>query len=249
MSVLDLALTYHAATGYPLFFCDDRKRPTKKGGFHNAARAPENITALYHSAPGTLIAFPTGELSGVSVLDIDAIKHPESAAWFWKDAERLQTATVQTRSGGWHCCFRHRSGLTCTTALQGIKGVDIRANGGYVIAWGAHGHRTLLEAPLAPWPSWLAPPAETRPERPETPARLPDDASLARLVRWVADAREGERNSRLFWAGCRMAGQVRHGTVTTGFAGELLRRAGTDAGLPAIEVQKTVASALGGGAA
>jgi hypothetical protein len=249
MTVLALAIAYHAATTRPLFFCDDRKRPTKKGGFHNAARAPENIAALYHSAPGTLIAFPTGEPSGVAVLDIDAIKHPESSAWFWQHAERLQTITIETRSGGWHCYFRHRSGLTCTTALNGIKGVDIRANGGYVIAWGAHGHKTLLDAPVAPWPSWLAPPAETHPERPGTPARLPDDASLARLVRWVADAREGERNSRLFWAGCRMAEQVRHGTVTTGFAGELLRRAGTDAGLPEVEVKKTVASALGGGAA
>jgi hypothetical protein len=249
MKTLDLARTYHAVTGYPLFFCDDRKRPTKKGGFHNAASTPEGITELYRAAPGPLIACPTGAASGVSVLDIDAIKHSESAAWFWQHAERLQTLTIETRSGGWHCYFHHRPGLTCTTRLFGVDGVDIRASLGYVIAWGAHGHRTLLQAPVAPWPSWLTVPAETRPERLPAPARLPDDASLARLVRWVADAREGERNSRLFWAGCRMAEQVRHGTVTTGFAGELLRRAGTDAGLPAIEVQKTIASALGGGAA
>jgi hypothetical protein len=173
MTVLALAIAYHAATTRPLFFCDDRKRPTKKGGFHNAARAPENIAALYHSAPGTLIAFPTGEPSGVAVLDIDAIKHPESSAWFWQHAERLQTITIETRSGGWHCYFRHRSGLTCTTALNGIKGVDIRANGGYVIAWGAHGHKTLLDAPVAPWPSWLAPPSRNPPRTPWNPRQTP----------------------------------------------------------------------------
>lgn len=243
------ALAYHAATGYPLFFCRVDKKPTAKGSFHNAEHTPEGITRLYYQAPGPLAAMTTGEPSGIAVLDIDAVKHAPAAEWFRQHAAMLQTLTIETRSGGWHCYFHHRPGLTCTTALNGIRGLDIRAAGGYVIAWAAHGHKTLLDAPVAPWPSWLTTPAETRPKRPPAPARLPDDASLARLVRWVASAGEGERNKRLFWAGCRMAEQVRHGMIGGGYAGEILQRAGTDAGLPEGEVKRTIASALGGGPA
>jgi hypothetical protein len=246
MNALKLALQYHAKTGRPLLFCDDAKRPTKKGGFHNAQPTREGIIQLYHEAPGTLIAFPTGEASGIAVLDIDATKHPESGAWFWQHADKLKTLTIESRSGGWHCYFQHRPGLTCTAALNGIKGVDVRATGGYIIAWGAHGYRTLLQAPVAPWPSWLTMPAENRPERLPAPPRVPDDASIAKLVRWVASAGEGERNARTFWAGCRLAEQVAAGTVSAGYAAALIEQAGVAAGLPALEARRTAQSALNG---
>ena len=246
---LSNALQYHAETGHPLFFCNEAKRPTCPGGFHAAARDPDGIRALWKKHPGPLIATPTGEASGLAVLDIDATKHSASAAWFWRHADKLQTLTIETRSGGWHCYFRHRPSLKCTTRLFAIDGVDIRATGGYVIAWGAHGHRTLLRTPVEPWPAWVAPPAENRPERLPDPPRVPDDASLAKLVRWVADSREGERNARAFWAGCRLAEQVAAGTLQANYAAALIEQAGIAAGLPALEAHRTAQSALNRGRA
>lgn len=244
VKTLQLALQYHAETGHPVFFCNEAKRPTCPGGFHAAARDPDTIRKLWQRHPGPLIGVPTGEASGLAVLDIDATKHPGAAAWFWHHATELQTLTIETRSGGWHCYFLHHPGLKCTTALHGIKGVDIRASGGYVIAWGVHGHRTPLQAPMAPWPAWLTIPAENRPERLPAPPRVPDDASIAKLLRWVKDASEGERNSRLFWAGCRLAEQVAVGTLGQAYAAELIEQAGVAAGLPAIEARRTAQSAL-----
>jgi hypothetical protein len=249
MNVLRLALDYLAETGRPVFFCNENKRPTCPGGFHAAARDAAGIRALWQKHPGPLLAVPTGEASGLGVLDIDAKKHPESEAWFWQHADELKTLTTESRSGGWHCYFQHRPGLTCTAALFGIKGVDTRAAGGYIIAWGAHGHRTLLQAPIAPWPSWLTLPAESRPERPPAAPRVPDDASIGRLVRWVVSAGEGERNSRVFWAGCRLAEQVAAGTLGQAHAAALIEQAGIAAGLPALEARRTAHSALNRGRA
>ncbi len=245
-NTLDLALTLHSETAWPVFFCNDAKRPTCPRGFHDAAHDPDSIRELWRKHPGPLIAIPTGEPSGLAVLDIDATKHPDSAAWFWEHAEKLKTLTYETRSGGWHCYFQHRPGLTCTTALNGIKGVDVRAVGGYVIAWGAQGYRTLLQAAVVPWPSWLTRPTENRPERAPSPPRVPDDASLAKLLRWVANAGEGERNSRLFWAGCRLAEQVAAKTMEQAYAVNLIKQAGAHAGLPAREAERTAKSAMSG---
>ncbi len=245
-NALDLALKYHAETGYPPFFCNEAKRPNCPGGFHTAAHDPDGIRELWQKHPGPLIAVPTGEPSGVAVLDIDATKHPESAAWFWQHADELKTLTIESRSGGWHCYFQHRPGLTCTSALNRIKGVDVRATGGYIIAWAAHGYRTLLQAPIAPWPSWLTLPAENRPERAPSPPRVPDDANIGKLMRWVVSAGEGERNARVFWAGCRLAEQVAAGTLGHAYAAALIEQAGIAAGLPAIEAKRTAQSALNG---
>jgi hypothetical protein len=249
VNTIDLALAYHAKTSFPLFFCTKDKRPTSPRGFYDASSTSQGIRLLYEKHPGPLIAFPTGEASGIAVLDIDATKHPEAAARYWQHADALKTHTIRTRSDGWHCYFQHPPGLRCTTALMGIKGIDIRADAGYVIAWAAHGYQTLSEAPTAPWPSWLTNQPEKRPERPPAPPRLPDEASVGKLMRWVIDAGEGQRNSRLFWAGCRLAEQVQHGTINAVYAAAILEHTGTQAGLPVQESRRTAQSALTGRAA
>jgi hypothetical protein len=245
-SPLNTALAYHAETGRPVFPCAETKRPTCPGGFHAAANDPDGIRELWQKHPGPLLGVPTGEPSGFAVLDIDATKHPEAGAWFWQHAEELKTLTIESRSGGWHCYFQHRPGLTCIAGLDGIKGVDIRAAGGYIIAWGAQGYRTLLQAPVAPWPSWLTLPAENRPPRAPSPPRVPDDASIAKLLRWVVSAGEGERNARVFWAGCRLAEQVAAGTLGAAYAAAWIEQAGVAVGLPANEAKRTAQSALSG---
>jgi hypothetical protein len=60
--------------------------------------------------------------------------------------------------------------------------------------------------------------------------------SLAGLVRTVREALVGERNALLFWAACT-ARQEGHD------AREELRQAAFDAGLPEVEIERTLGSA------
>jgi hypothetical protein len=50
--------------------------------------------------------------------------------------------------------FQHQRGLRCSTSKIEL-GVDVRADGGYVVWWPASGGRVLCEGPIAPWPASL----------------------------------------------------------------------------------------------
>ncbi|GGL30319.1 hypothetical protein GCM10010095_14310 [Streptomyces anthocyanicus] len=100
--------------------------------------------------------------------------------------------------------------------LQGQFDGDVRAGNAYVIGPGAlhaSGFVYELEDPHqrpAPAPSWLLRALLTRPA-PTTRRTLQRHSvpgasrSVLGLVRFVAESREGNRNSRLFWAACRAA--------------------------------------------
>ncbi|HQT86801.1 bifunctional DNA primase/polymerase [Acidiphilium rubrum] len=241
-STLDIALAYAAETGLPVFPCLPSKKPACPRGFHAATSDPEGIRALWQAHPGPLIGLPTGAASGLSVLDIDATKHPEAAAWFEQNRARLMpTRTIESRSGGWHCYFRDDSSIRCTSALFGVPGVDIRARGGYILLWHLRGTRTLSSAPPAPWPTWLRPPRPARSERPEAPPQFATDAAIERIIRFIANATEGERNRMLYWGACRlgeMAGLPQQHIVA------IIRAAADRIGYPGNEAERTALSAI-----
>jgi hypothetical protein len=64
------------------------------------------------------------------------------------------TRCHQTRSGGIHFVFKHRSGLESPEGLI-ASGVDIRGDKGAVIWWPSAGFRVLCEGPVAEWPASL----------------------------------------------------------------------------------------------
>ena len=76
------------------------------------------------------------------------------------------------------------------------------------------------------------------------PARVPDDNQIRALIRFVAKAHEAERNNRLYWAGCRMAGFVASGLLSAAAAEALLMQAALHAGLPETEARRTARSGL-----
>jgi len=118
--------------------CKPAKHPRTK--WKDWKTTDENkITQYWKKYPDANIGIATGVESGLLVIDIDpnnggndSLKNAIDA--YELDAE-LDTFTVQTGSGGTHYyyqCDRHIKNFAGTTMLG--KGVDIRAEGGYVIA-------------------------------------------------------------------------------------------------------------------
>jgi hypothetical protein len=126
-------------------------------------------------------------------------------------------------------------------------GVDVRAEGGYVIWWPAAGFEVLSDDPLVPWPAWLD--FLLSPARAARAARaprivVPDDVILMRLVRVIAAARPGERNSLTFWAACRAGEMVRSGLLHAETAAAVIVEAASRSGLPFKEAERTAWSGL-----
>lgn len=156
------------------------------------------------------------------------------------------TRIHQTRSGGRHFLFKSDP-LIHGTASKIARGVDTRGTGNYLIWWPAHGLPILSDAPLAPWPDWLL--DEFRPKpRPaaSTTNIIPfrGDGWLRGLVRTIANASEGQRNSILFWASCRAGEAVRDGKAVEDFVICVLLEAAIRAGLSQPEAWRTIQSGV-----
>lgn len=234
--------------GHAVFTCLANKAPATPQGFKDAVSNREAAEVLWRRHPGPLTGIATGAPSGIAVLDVD----PDGLDWLRQNARRLPpTKTVKTRRGGFHLWFKHKPGLRCSSG-QIAPGVDVRADGGYVIAWEVAGFPVRRSGPLAPWPDWLTPqkgpggkPGNPRADAPE-PACTPTDRRLTGLVRVVAGAPEGQRNARLFWASCRMAGLIRGGLPKADGL-YLLIEAAMIAGLDEDEARQTALSGLATG--
>ena len=182
--LLTAALTY-AAAGCPVFPCRPDKRPVCAGGFKDAVTDRKQVETWWTARPGMLIGRPTGAVSGVIVLDVDM------DATQGKDGEAsLSALTAQhgplpdtwevlTPRGGRHLYFRHPGGHLPNSASKLGPDLDIRGDGGYVIAppsrlpdgrsyqWEASSDPEE-GAPLADLPGWLlalivSPPSQQAP--------------------------------------------------------------------------------------
>jgi hypothetical protein len=195
MSPLDQALEL-SAKGFKVFFCKSDKTPTCLGGFHRASKDVGTIFDLWSYHPGPLVAISTGSASGLDVVDVDT-KHLAARLWLHLNQGRLPATRVHTtRSGGYHFLFQHRAGMTCSVGHIAI-GVDVRADGGYVIWWPYSEGEVLGEAAPAPWPAWLAELAGPRGliSAPERSLRQRQEGSLPRVensygAKALRDARE-----------------------------------------------------------
>lgn len=229
--------------GLPCFPCHFDKKPATPRGYKNATSARESIIELWRCYPGPLIGVPTGGLSGLDVLDID----PRNAgdAWLGRHKVRLPVTRVhQTRGGGFHLFFQHESGLR-SSAGRIAAGVDVRADGGYIIWWPCVGLPVISEVPVAPWPNWLLrQQLPSAPRRISSRIRVPDDHELMHLIRLIARAREGERNNLTFWAACRAGEMVASGMLKADAAVGLIAEAATRSGLPRPEAERTVWSGI-----
>ena len=137
-------------------------------GFHAATLDPARLAAMLAAVPRGLLAIRTGTAAGLAVVDID----PRNGGQLDR-ALMTPTAAVATGGGGWHLYYRHPGG-PLLAALPGRAGVDVKADGGYVVAppsvhpGTGRAYRWAGERPVAEMPPALAaalapPPAAGRP--------------------------------------------------------------------------------------
>jgi hypothetical protein len=227
---------------WPSFFCNAEKRPTRPNGYKDAAMPAHGLATLALRHPGVLVGVPTGSGSGFSVLDIDRGKG--GAEWWAVNKSRLPaTRKHRTRSGGIHCLFLHRDGLL-NSVSKIAPGVDVRASGGYVIWWPAHGF-SVVDHELAEWPAWLTPPEPPpAPPRRDPPSPRQAVAAVEGIVRVVAQATNGQRNAVTYWGARRLRELHEEGRLTESLAREIILDAALRNGLPAIEAARTIKSAF-----
>ena len=121
-------------------------------GFYAATTDPDRLTAILTTIPDGLLAIRTGAVSGRVVIDID----PRHGG---RLDPALMTPTAAVQSGGadsgWHLHYRHPGPYLPSRPLPGHVGVDVKADGGYVVVPPAihpdTGHRYVwVTAPAGP---------------------------------------------------------------------------------------------------
>jgi hypothetical protein len=246
MNPLDHALDL-AGRGIPAFPCRVDKKPACPHGFKDASTDAGTLRYLWGRYPGPLVGVPTGEPSGLFIVDVDSARHEEASDWLERWAPHLPgTRQHLTKSGGYHLLFKHRTGLK-NTAGKLAKGVDTRGDGGYIVWWPAIG-LWANKAGLAPVPDFLVdalkPSAEPVVDYRRAMPRTHDDVWLRGLVRAVVFAGEGQRNAVLFWAACRAGEAIRDGRAAKDFVEAVLIEAAVTAGWPLRGAVRTVTNGL-----
>lgn len=154
---LELALSY-IAVPWPVFPCRNAdevtdeydtetgevvvykaKTPLVSNGFRGATLSERIVRELWSRNPEAAIGIPTGSKTNVFVLDIDVKSGVNGFDWL-REQESLhgdlpETAKASTPSGGVHYYFKYVENTRNRGALG--AGVDIRSEGGYVLAPGS----------------------------------------------------------------------------------------------------------------
>ena len=136
------------------------KSPYILGGFKAATQDEAQIRKWWVSWPKALVGVPTGSTNGLVVIDYDPENdRGDASGWIQNHSEALISTQVNDtrREGGKHYIYStaHAYQSGSHVVLDGIKrhGLDIRADGGYVIWWPAEGKHTQGE--IQPLPAGL----------------------------------------------------------------------------------------------
>jgi bifunctional DNA primase/polymerase-like protein/primase-like protein len=244
--MLNAALRY-AAHGWPVFPCESRgKRPTTRNGLTDATTNREQIERWWPTDGSANVAVRTGKPSQLVVLDVDGDVGKDSLHELEREHGDLpDTASVITPRGGQHIYFTHPGHEIRNSAGQLGFGLDIRGDGGYVLAppsMGANGRRYESDARcrLAACPPWLL-------ELIDGSARGDNRPVATQASVWVNIVREGlpegERNHGL----TRLVGHLLARDVDARLVRELahlVARRFTPP-LPQLEVDQVVESIAG----
>ena len=209
--LLDAAIEYATKYKWAVFPCSPMsKKPLTPHGCKDAKKSVGAIKAWWKRWPDASIGIATGSVSGLIVIDEDLDEdkglNGYEAVTDWERINGHLPATVQciTGRGGYHLYYQY-NGTDIKNRAGILDGVDVRGEGGYVIAPPSmHPNGTEYQWEDAPDEVDLAPIDATvrrflfgESEKPKTAAdfKLPDRI------------KSGERNDTLFRLACSMQSQ------------------------------------------
>ena len=184
------------------------KHPLHLDWVNEATRSPKQLKRWAKKHPTGNVGIATGENSGVFVLDIDPGHGGQSSLEALEEefGALPVTPTVETGGGGSHYYFAYPSGLEVRNRAGVRPGIDVRGEGGYVVAppsrhalGGEYRWREDQEfgsIPTAEAPPWLLD-LITQPKKKRTSSRGEGEDGIIP---------EGERNAVL----TSLAGTMQH---------------------------------------
>ena len=130
--LLDAALSY-AELGWPVVKLNG-KRPAASNGFKDATTDPHRIRATFRGSRRANLGIATGE-ANLLVLDVDPRHGGDESlrALEQVNGPLPQTVRARTGGGGEHIFFKN-PGDVGSSAGRLAHGLDVRGNGGYVVA-------------------------------------------------------------------------------------------------------------------
>lgn len=160
VQIVDYALKYAKKYGWAVFPVSRKtKKPLTPHGCKDAKKEAGPIKAWWKKWPDANIGIATGAISELVVVDLDLDEEKgkdgihQLILWERENGELPGTAKVLTGRGGNHLYYHHADpGIKNQVDI--IEGIDVRGDGGYVIAPpSVHQNGTVYE--------WEEPPTET----------------------------------------------------------------------------------------
>jgi hypothetical protein len=230
-------------------------------GFKDATTDPDQIRAWWQRWPNANVGMPTGKASGLVVLDVDARAGGYgSLAVLEAGREGLVTLEAATPGGGAHLYFTAPDVELRNSAGKLGEGLDIRADGGYVVlppSERPEGAYVWCERrPPADMPVWLLelllpkPASAPAPLPAEDPTRLSRYGyhALADELHAIRRAPVGQRNDTLNRAAFSLGQLVGAGVLPEHLVVEELLDSALRVGLTEREARATIVAAMARGA-
>ena len=246
------------------------KHPRTLNGVKDATTDPTVIKAWFNKWPDANLGIATGRASGFFAVDVDGDVGKESLKELQAEHGRLpKTVTVQTGKGR-HRYFRCDGARVGNSAGRLGKGIDIRGEGGYVVAAGSvHASgatyrfvdgRGLDEIAVAPAPKWLLDFVTVKGAASDEPIEIftIPPAKLDRAHAYAESARRREldrlakapihqRNDTLNRAAFKLGQLTTYGILDSAMITQELAATARTIGLDESEIEPTIASGLKAG--
>lgn len=215
--LIEAAVAY-ARDGWPVFPLQGKTPLKDSNGHKDATRNIEKIQLWWQKYPTANIGLATGSISGLIVLDVDP--HHGGHASFKELENRYgqlpKTRMSRTGHGGLHRFYQHPNDgkrYPNTVELEGLPGVDVRGDGGYVVLPPSklYGRLSYIwgdtQIPIAQAPEWLLESLtneRTRQEKTPQGGGFALEAGRKWLSEAIKQAREGNRNQVGFHLACQL---------------------------------------------
>ena len=234
-------------------------------GFYSATFDLDRVAEMIRLHPRGLLAIRAGAPSGTVVVDVDAPHGLPVMRQLIADGQLPRTVVQRTGNGGYHLLYRHPGVRIPSGAGKGGTGVDIKADGGYIVVAPSVHPRTRkryrwigsCSDDLTPLPqAWVdrlrEPDVRGREAAPQIPSGRTGsryaEAALRGELEKLLNAPDKQRNDTLVRSAFSLGQLVAAGALGENRTAELLTWAAERIGLTSSEIRRTIASGFRAGA-